>query len=804
MTLWRRPSRAAGGWCSSAARPASARRRSCGRSGSSAAQRPRPLGRLRRAVHAAAARAARRRRRGDRRRARRSWSDGGARPHEVIGRARSASWRADAHSPRARGPALGRRGDARRRCGCSAAGSRAVPALVARDATATTSSTAPTRCGSCSGSSRRRRTALRLRLPPLSRGGGRASWPSRTGSTPADLYAETAGNPFFVTEVLAGGRRGDPGDRARRGARAGGAASAPRARPARGGRRRARRRRSCGCSRRLRRRRVDALDECLASGMLASQGDGVAFRHELARLARSRSRSRPPRGSSSIARALAALERSPAARADLARLAHHAEAAGDAEAVLRFAPAAGDYAQRRSAPSRGGRPVRAGRCGSPTASPPRSRRDLLERRAYECYLTGELDDAIDGAGARARLPPAGSATALRKATRCARFRDCSAIVGRVEEAMRVGSEAVARARAAAPGRELALAYCNLVAPLPAPRGRREETLAWGARALELGGTPRRRPRSLVYALTNIGNGRSVLGPRERDEARAEPRARAATPGSRSTPAAPSSTSVWWSPRGRSYDVADRYLDAGARVLHRARARPLAPLPPRGRGRGRSSTAGAGTRRSTRAAAVVRDRRTSPVPRVVRALRARPRARAARRPDVWPALDEAWALAAPTGELQRIEPRGGRAGRGAWLAGRAASEVAGATERALEPGARAGGVVDRRRARRAGGGGPAWPRRSPGEVPRAVRAPSSRATGAARPSCWDGLGCSLRGGARAGRRRTTRKRCDERPRASSGSSAPSRRRRSSRAACAKRGVRGLPRGPRPRRGQTRPG
>ena len=39
-------------------------------------------------------------------------------------------------------------------------------------------------------------------------------------------------------------------------------------------------------------------------------------------------------------RALAALADPPGGAPDLARLAHHAEAAGDVEAVLRFAPAA--------------------------------------------------------------------------------------------------------------------------------------------------------------------------------------------------------------------------------------------------------------------------------------------------------------------------------------------------------------------------------------------------------------------------------------------------------------------------------
>src|SRR5205823_13375856 len=82
-----------------------------------------------------------------------------------------------------------------------------------------------------------------------------------------------------------------------------------------------------------------------------------------------------------------------------------------------------------------------------------------------------------------------------------------------------------------------------------------------------------------------------------------------------------------------------------------------------------------------AATVVRDRRTSPVPRVT-ALSVLGLVRARRGdPDVWPALDEAWALASPTGELQRIEPPAAARAEALWLQGRA-GEVAEATEPAL--------------------------------------------------------------------------------------------------------------------------
>src|SRR5262249_44735985 len=88
---------------------------------------------------------------------------------------------------------------------------------------------------------------------------------------------------------------------------------------------------------------ADALDECLGSGMLRFDSAGVAFRHELARLAIEESVA-SHRKIELHRRALAALTEPPAGAPDLARLAHHAEASNDADAVLRFAPAAADHA----------------------------------------------------------------------------------------------------------------------------------------------------------------------------------------------------------------------------------------------------------------------------------------------------------------------------------------------------------------------------------------------------------------------------------------------------------------------------
>ena len=80
-----------------------------------------------------------------------------------------------------------------------------------------------------------------------------------------------------------------------------------------------------------------ALERCLAAGMLEGQRDAVSFRHELARLAVEQSLG-PERAASLHRQVLRVLEQ---AGAEPARLVHHAEAAGDADSLLRHASAAG-------------------------------------------------------------------------------------------------------------------------------------------------------------------------------------------------------------------------------------------------------------------------------------------------------------------------------------------------------------------------------------------------------------------------------------------------------------------------------
>jgi hypothetical protein len=116
-------------------------------------------------------------------------------------------------------------------------------------------------------------------------------------------------------------------------------------------------------------------------------------------------------------RALVALTADGAPAPDLARLAHHAEAADDRDAVLRYAPAAAERAGALSAHTEAADPLaRALRHADGLDA--QRHLELLERRSYECYLVERLDEAI--ACRRAALScTASAATGCARATRIA-------------------------------------------------------------------------------------------------------------------------------------------------------------------------------------------------------------------------------------------------------------------------------------------------------------------------------------------------------------------------------------------------
>jgi DNA-binding CsgD family transcriptional regulator len=279
------------------------------------------------------------------------------------------------------------------------------------------------------------------------------------GVDPEDLYRKTAGNAFFVTEALASGDSEEIPSTVRdavlaRAARLGQdarslldavAVAPPQA--------------ELWLLEAVSPAQFPALGECISSGMLARQNGSVAFRHELARLAIEESIA-PDRALHLHRRTLIALASPPHGTPDAARLAHHADAATDSGALLRFGRAAGERASalgaHREAAAQLSRALRVA-----DLLPPGEHANVLQQLAQEQLHANQADVAIASQSRAIELfEQAGDslnrADALRRQSRLFM---CGGRGAEAEAPIRMAIELLENLPH---GRELALAYSGLV------------------------------------------------------------------------------------------------------------------------------------------------------------------------------------------------------------------------------------------------------------------------------------------------------------------------------------------------------
>jgi DNA-binding CsgD family transcriptional regulator/tetratricopeptide (TPR) repeat protein len=320
--------------------------------------------------------------------------------------------------------------------------------------------------------------AKQVEVPPLSRS-AMAIMTAGTSVDPNTLYRLTGGNPFFASELVAAdgsalpssirdlirGRVAELDDRARTALDAAailGSRIEPWLLAAVVG------------------ENLPGIDDAIAVGLVLRDGDGMSFRHELARFA---VLEELPviRGIGLHRSALAALRR--AGVSDAARLAHHAEGAGDGAAVLEFAPQAAEQALAngayREAIAQLERALRF------AVSDDDRRVNLLEQLGDAQMVVANgvaADEAWTEAltirrarGAEPRLV----GDLLRRISRSAMWRADFA------RAMALAREAVAILESLGESRELAMALVGLSGQLMM-EAHAEEAIRWGERALAMG------------------------------------------------------------------------------------------------------------------------------------------------------------------------------------------------------------------------------------------------------------------------------------------------------------------------------
>jgi DNA-binding CsgD family transcriptional regulator/tetratricopeptide (TPR) repeat protein len=517
----------------------------------------------------------------------------------------------------------------------------------------------------------------RLSLGPLS-AAAVADLASPFDLDAAELYRNTGGNPFFVTEVLATGgdtlpatvqdavlaRVGRLGPVAQRLVEM--AAIIPTGV-------------DISVLEAMDDDAVAGVEECLASGVLAAIPGGVAFRHELARLAVEISLS-PPRRLSLHRAALMALSDPRRGPIDPTALSHHAEAAADIDAVLCFAPqAAAVAAQARAHREAAAQYARALRFG--WALTDEQRAELLSLRSWECFLIGNYADAIESRREALetyrslgdRLREGDALRAMSSNLRCH---------GLVAEATEAGLAAVAVLEQLGPGPELAMAYANR-AMLSLNVEDTAATLEWGRKAQELAERIDDR-ETLVHAMNSIGTAGYLIG--DDDGRRALERSLRLCKewGFVEQAGRAYIHLAWASVRVHDYGRAETYQRDGVeycleRGLDAWRFEILAHQARRLLDQGRWDEATEATSTILRSGTGNAVTRTM-VLCIIALLRAR-----RGDPDYHRPLAEAQAIAAPTGELQHLLPAATASAEIAWLEGgeNAADVTRATTDRAME-------------------------------------------------------------------------------------------------------------------------
>ncbi|MBI5965140.1 MAG: AAA family ATPase [Chloroflexi bacterium] len=298
-------------------------------------------------------------------------------------------------------------------------------------------------------------SAQRILLKPLSEDGVRALVNDRPINV-FDLHAKTGGNPFFITEILANPISKIPLN-VRDAILARTARLSPSAEAVLQAAAVIGMRIESWLLAEVTGAEAHFLEECMAAGILQSQGDALSFRHELTHQAFLDTLS-PQRLLVLHRLVLDSLRSDPVTRQDMSRLAHHAEAAGDRASVLEFAPIAAQQASAASA-HRAAASLYALALKYAETLPLSDHANLLEAYAWESNLIDRQDETIASRRKAIELWCA-VANPIKEGENLAYLTMALLTHGEGNEAQKCCRAAIQILEKHPPGKELALAYRN--------------------------------------------------------------------------------------------------------------------------------------------------------------------------------------------------------------------------------------------------------------------------------------------------------------------------------------------------------
>lgn len=296
-------------------------------------------------------------------------------------------------------------------------------------------------------------TTHRIPLPPLSQ----KAVQTLVGQRPMDavqLHQQTAGNPFFVTEVLASGQGSLPPTIQdavlARVARLSPAAQAVLQAAAIIGLRI-----EPWLLAQVSGPEAAAADELLAVGLLRPQGDLLTFRHELARQTILTFIPLPQRLRLNQL-VLTALQASPITRSDLVRLVHHAVGADDRDTIIACAPAAARQASTAGAHRAAAALYKLLLPYTPDMPPEEGAR-LWREYSIECDVLDQRQESLAAKQEEAHL--------WQRAGNFLKYGECLGrqalilhLMGENAAAQQLNDQAIAILEALPPNRELAIIY----------------------------------------------------------------------------------------------------------------------------------------------------------------------------------------------------------------------------------------------------------------------------------------------------------------------------------------------------------
>ena len=248
------------------------------------------------------------------------------------------------------------------------------------------------------------------------------------------------------------------------------------------------------------------LEECLNSGLLKFEAESISFRHELSRMAVEESLSESKRLilNEKVLKLLLKQEKTDNY---LARIIHHAAQAQNKEVIIKFASGAAKQASFLGSHSLAAEHYK-NALRFVDSLPVEKQINLYEGRAYECYLTGQIEEGIKACEAVINILKNYS-DPLREGESYRRLSRLLWYSGQDVKSEKSLYKAIELLEELPPGKELAMTYSNL-SQLYSCRANMELTIKWANKATEL--TEKINNLEIKsHAYINIGFGKMMAG-----------------------------------------------------------------------------------------------------------------------------------------------------------------------------------------------------------------------------------------------------------------------------------------------------